>query len=187
MERNRAWLNLPNLLTMLRILLAPAVVAAFFTSPADAQLPALCLFLLAGLTDWLDGHIARRCGLITALGKVLDPIADKLMSAAALACLIGANVIPWYLLAVIVVKELYMGVGATICLKHRIEVQADVYGKIATALFYPAVLLAWPWHGLEGVRAAGRALICISVLLSLIAAAHYTRSSVKKWRRMRSD
>ena len=178
----KEWLNLPNALTSVRILLAPAVLIAYFRLPADGQLPTLCLSLAAGITDCLDGYFARRLGKVTKLGKVLDPIADKLMSAAALLCLTLSDVLPGAVLLAIVAKELYMAVGAAVCLKHRLEVASDACGKIATALFYPAVLLAWPWHGSAALGAFGRTLTYISLALSFVAAAHYTLDSVKKWR-----
>ena len=180
--KKREWLNLPNGLTGLRIALALALLTVYFTSPPQRQLPSLCLLLAAGLTDCLDGFFARRLGQVTALGKVLDPIADKLMSAATLLCLTLSGVLPPFVLPVILARELYMAAGAAVCLKHRLEVSADIYGKLATALFYPAVLTAWPWHGVEALRSAGRVLIYISLSLSIFAAAHYTLDSVKKWR-----
>ena len=169
--KKREWLNLPNGLTGLRIALALALLTVYFTSPPQRQLPSLCLLLAAGLTDCLDGFFARRLGQVTALGKVLDPIADKL-----------SGVLPPFVLPVILARELYMAAGAAVCLKHRLEVSADIYGKLATALFYPAVLTAWPWHGVEALRSVGRVLIYISLSLSIFAAAHYTLDSVKKWR-----
>ena len=180
--KKRPWLNLSNALTGVRILLAPALLIAFFKFPEERQAWSLCLFLAAGLTDCLDGFFARRWNQVTPLGKVLDPIADKLMSAAALLCLILSGALPWFVLAVIAVKELYMAVGAGICLKNGLEVSSDFYGKIATALFYPAVFLAWPWHGSAAIGHIGRALTYVSVALSLLATAHYTLDSVKKWR-----
>ena len=142
----------------------------------------LVLFLSSGLTDCLDGLAARKLGQITMLGKVLDPIADKLFTASVLLCLTCASVIPWPVLAVIVLKEIYMGAGAAACLRNNIEVASDIYGKLATALFYPAVLLTWPWHGLPTLIHVGRGLIFLSVALSILAAVHYTLDSVKKWR-----
>ena len=182
----KEWLNLPNALTSVRILLAPALLIVFFrVSDAGPRMTvSLWLFLAAGLTDCLDGLAARKLHQITKLGKVLDPIADKLFTASVLLCLTCANVIPWPVLAVIVLKELYMGAGAAACLKHRIEVASDIYGKLATALFYPAVLLTWPWHGIPALSHAGRGLIFLSVALSILAAVHYTLDSVKKWREM---
>ena len=181
--RKRDWINLPNVLTSVRILLAPALLAVFFHAEGESRLTAsLCLFLAAGLTDCLDGLAARKLGQITTLGKVLDPIADKLFTASVLLCLTCANVIPWPVLAVIVLKELYMGAGAAACLKNHIDVASDIYGKLATALFYPAVLLAWPWHGMPALSHVGRGLIFLSVALSILAAVHYTLASLKAYR-----
>ena len=182
--KTREWLNLPNILTSVRILLAPALLVVFFRVGGEERrlTVSLCLFLAAGLTDGLEGLAARRLHLITKLGMVLDPIADKLFTASVLFCLTRADVIPWPVLAIMVLKELYMGAGAAACLRHHIEVASDIYGKLATALFYPAVLLAWPWHGVPALSHVGRGLIFLSVALSILAAAHYTLASLKQWR-----
>ena len=184
--RKKEWMNLPNLLTALRILLVPAFLAAFFTMGEKKHLATLCIFFAAGFTDCLDGYIARKYNQITKLGKVLDPIADKLLTASVLFCLCMSKVINWVLLAVIVVKELYMAVGASFCLKHDIEVASDIYGKLATIAFYPAVFLAWPWHGNMLVTNIGRILVLVSCVMSVIAAVHYTNASVKKWSEMKA-
>ena len=177
------WINLPNALTSVRILLAPALLVAFFRASEESRLTvSLCLFLAAGITDCLDGLAARKLGQITKLGKVLDPIADKLFTASVLLCLTYADVIPWPVLAIMVLKELYMAAGAAACLKNRIEVASDIYGKLATALFYPAVLIAWPWHGIPMLSHLGRGLIFLSVALSILAAVHYTITSLQQWR-----
>lgn len=182
--KNRAWINLPNMLTTLRILLAPALIVSFFKHPEDRQALTLCFFLAAGLTDCLDGFFARKFNQITNLGKVLDPIADKLFTASVVFCLAMSGVISWVVLCVVVVKELYMGVGATICLKCRVDVASDIYGKLATVLFYPAVLLVWPWHGVAALSIIGEILIYASVALSIFAAVHYTLSSLKAWKEL---
>ena len=186
--KTKEWINLPNALTSVRILLAPALLIAFFrVSDVERRLTiSLYLFLAAGITDCLDGLAARKLHQITKLGKVLDPIADKLFTASVLLCLSRAQVIPWPVLALMVLKELYMAAGATACLRNHIEVASDIYGKAATALFYPAVLLAWPWHGVDVLSQVGKGLIFLSVALSILAAVHYTLDSVKKWREMKA-
>ena len=186
--KKKEWLNLPNALTSVRILLAPALLIAFFRMGGEERrlTVSLCLFIAAGLTDCLDGLAARKLNQITKLGKVLDPIADKLFTASVLLCLTCAQVIPWPVLALMVLKELYMGAGAAACLKNHIEVASDIYGKLATALFYPAVLLAWPWHGVHVLSQIGRGLIFLSVAMSVLAAVHYTLDSVKIWRERQS-
>lgn len=184
--KKHSWVNLPNLLTAMRIALVPAFLAAYLDPPERFAGLSMLLFLCAGLTDCLDGFLARRLNLVTTLGKVLDPIADKLLTAAVVFALVYSKVIPWPVLAVIVVKELYMAWGAGKCLRRKVEVQADIYGKLATVCFYPAVFLAWPWHGLEWLTKVGQVLLYVSVALSLIAAVHYTLSSVKKWNEIKA-
>ncbi|MBP3653394.1 MAG: CDP-diacylglycerol--glycerol-3-phosphate 3-phosphatidyltransferase [Clostridia bacterium] len=180
------WMNLPNLLTSIRILLVPVLLAAFFGSPKDRQLPSLIIFLVAGLTDCIDGYIARKFNQITSLGKILDPIADKLLTTSTLLCLAWLKAINWVALGVIVVKEMYMAWGAAKCLRRKITIQADIYGKVATLLFYPAVILCWPWHGNLVLGSIGRVLIYISLVCSVVAAVHYTIDSVKKWNEIKA-
>lgn len=186
MEKKK-WMNLPNLLTGIRILLVPALLLAFFKSPRDHQLLSLVIFLAAGVTDCLDGYFARKLNQITSLGKVLDPIADKLLTASVLLCLAWLDAISWLALAVIVAKELYMAWGAAKCLRRKITIQADIYGKISTLLFYPAVLLCWPWHGSGIMSSVGQVLIYITVVCSVVAAVHYTLDSVKKWNEIKAQ
>ena len=179
-------MNLPNLLTSIRILLVPALLIAFFKSPKDQQLPSLLIFLAAGLTDCLDGFFARKLKQITMLGKVLDPIADKLLTASVLLCLAWLDAISWLALGIIVVKELYMAWGAAKCLRRKITIQADIYGKLATLLFFPAVLLCWPWHARSALNVVGQILVYISIACSVVAAVHYTLDSVKKWNEIKA-
>ena len=180
-------LNLPNVLTAIRILLAPAILAAFFNEPKEKRVLSLCLFLAAGITDCLDGFFARRMNQITKLGMILDPIADKLLTATMLFCLVWSKTVNGVVLVVIVVKELYMAVGASICLHKKIDVCADIFGKTATVLFYPAVMLCWPWHGVRTLTLIGKVLIYISAALSVIAAIHYTFSSLQKYREKKNS
>ncbi len=185
--KKKVWKHLPNLLTSLRILMVPAFLIAYFNPIEGFGALPMIIFLLAGFTDCLDGYIARKYELITMLGKVLDPIADKLLTASVVFSLVWSKVIPWQVLMIIVVKELYMAWGASKCLRRKVEVQADIYGKLATVTFYPAVMLAWPWHGVKWLSVAGQWLIYASVVMSVTAAVHYTISSVKKWNEMKAQ
>lgn len=180
-------INLPNALTAIRILLAPAILVAFFTEPKYKRVLSLCLFLAAGATDCLDGYFARKMKMITKLGMILDPIADKLLTATMLFCLVLTKTVNVSVLIVIVVKEIYMAIGASICLKKNVTVCADVFGKTATVLFYPAVLLCWPWHGIHVLTIVGEILIYISAALSVIASIHYTLCSLRQYNEMRNS
>ena len=177
--KKREWMNLPNFLTAIRILLVPLMLIVFFPPSQKNAVAALCVIFAAGITDCMDGYFARKYQKITMLGKVLDPVADKLLIGGVLFCLIWANIIHWIFFVIIAVKEIYMAIGASVCLKRKIEVQADIYGKLATLLFYPAVLMVWPWHTYQTLTDIGRVLLYISMAMSLIAGYHYTQVSLK--------
>ena len=85
---------IPNILSIIRLALVPAFVVVFFSESPNAQLYAGLIFILASLTDALDGFIARRFNMVTRLGRILDPLADKLMTVSALLCVTVAGLIP---------------------------------------------------------------------------------------------
>jgi CDP-diacylglycerol--glycerol-3-phosphate 3-phosphatidyltransferase len=99
-------LNLPNRLTLGRIFLVPLLVVFLLSSSRINSIIATAIFLAAAITDWLDGLIARRTRQITALGKLLDPLADKLLICAAFVSLVGNGRIPAWMVVVIVCREL---------------------------------------------------------------------------------
>lgn len=185
MERERLF-NIPNMLTGLRIALIAAFVTVHFGIPGKRHL-ALGIFIAAGLTDFLDGLIARKFNGITWLGKLLDPLADKIMIVGALACLMSADIVPEWLMGLIIVKELYMVAGGTMLFKYDIVIASDWLGKISTFLFVPGAMLAYPWHDSHALRNAGMIMLYVSVVLSFAAAAHYTAFAVKKSYDVKTD
>lgn len=129
--------NVPNALTMLRFLMIPLYVVLFLKGQ---KYWALFTFLCAGFTDVLDGWIARRYNLITNFGKLMDPMADKLMGITALFSMtVGTAqippVVPWTVLIVIVGKELLMMLGGLFMLGKRVVVYSKPIGKASQALF----------------------------------------------------
>jgi CDP-diacylglycerol--glycerol-3-phosphate 3-phosphatidyltransferase len=101
-------LNLPNTLTLIRVLLIPVFIffLSFHTPPPQSwALAAAGIFLIASITDWLDGYIARRTGQITKFGKLFDPIADKLLTSSALILLVALNELPAWIAIVIIGRE----------------------------------------------------------------------------------
>ena len=136
---NGAMKNIPNALTCLRLLLVPVFIAVFFGISPLAALP---ISWLAAATDVLDGHLARRNGWITHLGKILDPVADKLMQGALLLSLVVAGYLPWLFAVPFVLKELAQAVCGFLMLRHRhFVVVSRWYGKAALTLFHLAVNL----------------------------------------------
>ncbi|MBO4848710.1 MAG: CDP-alcohol phosphatidyltransferase family protein [Clostridia bacterium] len=131
--------HIPNILSCLRVAMVIAFIILF---TKQQYLVCLILYVAAFLTDVLDGYLARRFNWVSDFGKLVDPFADKFMLIAALACLLSIGKFPWYLLAVLVVKELLMVVGGLIMLrKKKVAVYADIWGKAATFLFFASITL----------------------------------------------
>lgn len=129
--------HIPNILTCVRLLLVPLFIVLFF---AVSPLAALPISWLAGLTDVLDGYLARRNHWISRLGQMLDPLADKLMQGALLAVLLVSELLPWLFAIPFVLKELAQGVLGALMLRRRsVVVVSRWYGKAALTLFHIAV------------------------------------------------
>lgn len=170
-------MNLPNLLTCFRMALVPAFAYCyFFVKPTWI---ALALFILASLTDFLDGYLARKLSQITDFGKLMDPLADKLMTVTMMVCLACTRRIPWWVVVVIVLKELLMLAGSTVMLKRHIVVYANIWGKIATAVFIAALILVFPWHGSDFWYGFGEGLLYVGVAVSLLAMGVYAGRAYK--------
>ncbi|MEA4869573.1 MAG: CDP-alcohol phosphatidyltransferase family protein [Christensenella sp.] len=133
--------HLPNILSGIRLILVGAFVMLF---RAGRFLPALCVFLLAFFTDILDGHLARTHGWVTDIGKLLDPLADKMMTLAALVCIYLGKQKPIYLVLFLLmaVKELLMLIGGIFMAKRKVVAMAYWPGKVATGLFAIGVMLS---------------------------------------------
>jgi len=128
---------IPNILSVIRILMVPLFIYLFFYYYERQIYLSLYVFLLAGITDIADGYLARKCNWITNAGKLLDPLADKMMQCAVLVCFALKNFIPWWIAAMYMGKELFMICGALIVLKKiKVTVKSNWYGKCMTAVFY---------------------------------------------------
>lgn len=127
--------TIPNVLSLFRLALIPAIVATYLTDQ-PIWVPAL-LLALSGLTDLFDGAIARHFNQISEIGKLLDPIADKLTQVAVIVSLaIKIPPLRW-LVGIVVLKELLQGIGGLLLLRTDVKVHAaEWFGKISTALFY---------------------------------------------------
>ncbi|MCI8618233.1 MAG: CDP-diacylglycerol--glycerol-3-phosphate 3-phosphatidyltransferase [Clostridia bacterium] len=131
--------NIPNILTVLRFLLIPIILKSIF---AGNYLLAFVFFTLSGITDVLDGFIARKFNLISNFGKLMDPLADKLTQISVLAALVTFNLIPVWILVIVIFKELIMVLGASFLYGKDVVVYSKWYGKLATVLFYLAIVIS---------------------------------------------
>lgn len=165
--------NVPNILTMLRMALIAVFIYAY---KQDAKPWALVVFWVASLTDFLDGYIARRTNTITSFGKLMDPLADKLLLISALACLMSDGVVPSVVLIVIVSKELLMMIVSMYMLRKGVVVYAKFVGKLATVLFMIAVTLSF-FH--EWVAPIDQVLMYASMAVSVLAMISYGISMLK--------
>lgn len=158
--------NLPNCLTVLRIAFLPVVVWRFMVGD---KLGALVFYLLAMLTDALDGILARRLNQITALGKLLDPLADKLSLLTLLYLFVVDGDIPLWVLCVELLREIAMVIGAAVALHWGIVVYALPIGKITTVCFVLSIVGRF-----VGLTAPADALLYAALALSLVALVWYT-------------
>jgi CDP-diacylglycerol--glycerol-3-phosphate 3-phosphatidyltransferase len=125
-------LNLPNLLTIFRILLVPLLVVALLTKFENKEFVGLGLFLLASLTDFLDGFIARRRRQVTRLGKLLDPAADKILISAAFISLVEIGIAPAWIVVTLVARDFAVSALRSFAASDGVVIAAGIWGKVKT-------------------------------------------------------
>ncbi len=173
-------LNLPIWLTLLRIALIPVFVGVFFLPFRGANLLCTALFGLAALTDWLDGYLARRLGQTSAFGAFLDPVADKLMVAAALVLLVQAIPTPLMAVTAMIIIGREIAISALREWMAQIgghgRVAVSMIGKVKTTAQMVAVLLLLyrePFCGIFPTLAVGQGLLLVAAVLTLWSMLHY--------------
>lgn len=172
-------MNIPNTLTIIRLLLIPAFIIVFFLHiPFNLQI-SVTIFLLAGFTDILDGYIARKYNIITKLGIVMDPLADKLMLISVLSCLLAKNFIPSWVLAIMLIKECSMIFIGFFLYKKNVVIPANVFGKTASFLFYIAIFLIINKVEFFNVY-IGKIIIYIAVISAVTAFINYVLVYLKQ-------
>ena len=132
--------NLPNTLTVLRILLVPVVVVALLDETPNGDAIAAGVFALAALTDTLDGYIARSRGAITTFGKLMDPIADKLLVTASLVALVSLERLDAWIAMVIIAREFAVTGLRGVAAEQGVVIQASWLGKLKTMLQVAAII-----------------------------------------------
>lgn len=129
--------HIPNILTLARFVLIPVIVSFLMT---EDYLMAFAFLTLSGLTDILDGFIARKFNFITNFGKLIDPLADKATQMSVLTALMIQQVIPMWILIIVLLKEFIMICGASFLYGKDLVVSSKWYGKLSTVLFYVAIV-----------------------------------------------
>jgi CDP-diacylglycerol--glycerol-3-phosphate 3-phosphatidyltransferase/cardiolipin synthase len=181
-------LNVPNLLTWLRILLIPVFVGIFYLPVPNQNLLATIVFVLAALTDWLDGWLARKLDQASAFGAFLDPVADKLMVAAALITLVQLARVDAVIALIIIGREIAVSALREWMAKigEARSVAVSFVGKIKTTSQMIAIplLLYHDRIGAFSTQRVGTWLIYIAAVLTLLSMAIYLKAALPQaWRR----
>lgn len=129
--------QIPNILTIFRFILIPFIVINLVY---DSYIAAFIIFTISGLTDILDGFIARKYNFITNFGKLIDPLADKCTQIITLGTLAIKDIIPMWIIIIVILKEFIMVAGASFLYGKELVVSSRWYGKLATVLFYIAIV-----------------------------------------------
>ena len=193
-------MNLPNKITLIRIILIPIMVFLYLaTFIPYGKLIALAVFILAACTDFIDGMIARKYGLVTNLGKFLDPIADKLLTASALLLVVCDMTLPppyGVIIAIIILgRELIISAFRQVAATKNFVMAADKWGKIKTifqdialpALFFLSLIYQYSWFSESFVNVYEiicHLLILIATILTIISGINYL---VKNWAVLKTD
>ncbi|MFJ2030971.1 CDP-diacylglycerol--glycerol-3-phosphate 3-phosphatidyltransferase [Streptosporangium sp. NPDC087985] len=145
-----AW-NIANVVTVIRLAMVPFFTVCLFLPDSGWRITALVVFLVASLTDLLDGELARRYGLVTDFGKIADPLADKALIGAALISLSALDELPWWVTAVILGRELGVTLLRFAVIRHGV-IPASYGGKVKTVLQIAAIV-CYMWLGVpEPIR-----------------------------------
>lgn len=167
--------NLPNVLTMLRlVLVVPFVIAVMWEGGdnATARIIATVLFVVASVTDYVDGYLARKRNIVTTFGKVADPIADKLLTGAALVCLSMLGELPWWVTVLILFREIAVTLLRFWVINHGV-IAASPGGKWKTAVQIAAIVLyLLPLSGAAATFA--QVVMGAAVVLTVVTGIDYT-------------
>lgn len=166
--------NLPNSLTIFRIFLVPVLVVVLLTKFEGKEIWAVAIFLVAATTDALDGYVARRRGQVTALGTLLDPVADKLLVSAALISLVEEGLAPAWMVVIIVGRELAVSGLRSLASQRGIQIAASVWGKFKMISQVLAIVLLILDRKLPlPFSRSGETMLWVVVVLAVFSAADY--------------
>ncbi len=165
-------MNLPNKLTMLRVIMIPFFIVFLLIpiTPYDKWI-ALAIFILASLTDLLDGKIARKYNLVTNFGKFMDPLADKLLVCAALICLIELDKIPAWMVIIIIAREFIISGFRLVASDNGVVIAASYWGKFKTTFQMIAVCLLIA--DIPAIYVLTQIILWIAVILTVVSLIDY--------------
>lgn len=168
-------MNLPNKLTMFRVILIPFFVYFLLVPyfPGSGDYIAAVIFIAASLTDLFDGKIARKYGLVTNFGKFMDPLADKLLVCSALICLVEMDRLAAWIVIVIIAREFIISGFRLIAAEHQIVIAASYWGKFKTTFQMLMIIVLILDIGHPVFRILGVILTYVSLVLTVVSLADY--------------
>ncbi len=167
--------NLANKITLLRMLIMPLVIILLYFEGPITCLLATVAFIVASVTDWADGYVARRENIVTSLGKFLDPLADKVLICSVLIMFVELNWVPAWVVIVIVCRELVVTGLRAIAIDEGIVLAADKFGKMKTVCQIFAIvplMLHYPLFGWR-VEPLGQVLLYVALALAVYSGFNY--------------
>lgn len=172
-------MNLPNKLTVLRVIMIPFFVVFMLTDLGGqySNYIALVIFCVASLTDMLDGKIARKYNLVTNFGKFMDPLADKLLVGAAMICLIPMDKLPAWIVIVIISREFIISGFRLVAADNGVVIAASYWGKFKTTFQMTAVILLI--FNIPALTLVTNIVVVIAVALTIISLVDYVAKNIK--------
>ena len=168
-------MNLPNKLTMFRVILIPFFVF-FLLAPyfeGYGNYVAVAIFIVASLTDLLDGKIARKYNLVTNFGKFMDPLADKLLVCSAMICLIELGLLPAWIVIIIIAREFIISGFRLIASDNGVVIAASYWGKFKTTFQMLMVIVLLLNFDIPAFKILGTVLIWIATILTVVSLIDY--------------
>ena len=176
--------NLANQITLTRIFFVVPLIATMHFEGRVACFIATILFVVASLTDYLDGHIARRDNLVSSFGKFLDPLADKLLICSVLIMFVQLGRVPAWIAILVVSRELAVTGLRAMAIDEGVVIAADRYGKLKTVAQIVAIiplLLHYPLFGFD-LHTIGLNILYLALVLTIFSGWNYCHTFYKAWR-----
>jgi len=174
-EAKRATFNLPNTITMLRLGVIPVLFFLLLSPGPTMSLVIAILFIVAALTDILDGYVARRFHIVTTMGKFLDPIADKLIVNTAMILMIPIDRIPAWIVAIIIIRDFAVDGIRSISISEGLVIDASPLGKRKTLyqiFAVSALMIHYPFIGFDA-HLVGTVILYIALVLTVTSGIDY--------------
>ena len=179
--------HIPNILSSFRICLVPVFIIVYFRDDSELKLAAVLVYAIAALSDFFDGYIARRFQAASNIGKVLDPLGDKLMTFAVMLCITIDGLIPIVPVIVVGVKEVLMAAGGFVLHKvAKVEIlPSNIIGKTSTVVFFLVFVTLILFRDIPGWLSL--VLISFAMVLTFIALASYFSRYIKVMKNRKAE